>query len=115
MLSATFYVNAIILCYTKNIYKICNCKLHPESKFPSEYIVPICPLTSSTKPEVHYISQCRHKIDRSTTTGIMHGNLVKFSQIFTHHLSGPDRAASPVCMCVSGCPDTLITFERNDL
>jgi len=38
MLSATFYVTAIILCYTKNIYKICNCKPHPESKFPNEYI-----------------------------------------------------------------------------
>jgi len=33
-----FYVTAIILCYTKNIYKICNCKPHPESKFPNEYI-----------------------------------------------------------------------------
>ena len=38
MLSATFYVTGIILCYTKNIYKICNCKPHPESKFPNEYI-----------------------------------------------------------------------------
>ena len=38
MLSATFYVTAIILCYTKNIYKICNCKPHPESNFPNEYI-----------------------------------------------------------------------------
>jgi len=38
VLSATFYVTAIILCYTKNIYKICNCKPHPESKFPNEYI-----------------------------------------------------------------------------
>jgi len=38
MLSATFYVTAIILCYTKNIYKICNCKPHSESKFPNEYI-----------------------------------------------------------------------------
>jgi len=28
VLSATFYVIAIILCYTKNIYKICNCKSH---------------------------------------------------------------------------------------
>ena len=32
------YVTAIILCYTKNIYKICNCKPHHESKFPNEYI-----------------------------------------------------------------------------
>jgi len=38
VLYATFYVTAIILCYTKNIYKICNCKPHPESKFPNEYI-----------------------------------------------------------------------------
>jgi len=38
VLSATFYVTAIILHYTKNIYKICNCKHIPESKFPSEYI-----------------------------------------------------------------------------
>jgi len=38
VLSATFYVTAIILCYTKNTYKICNCKPHPESKFPNEYI-----------------------------------------------------------------------------
>jgi len=38
VLSATFYVAAIIFCYTKNIYKICNCKPHPESKFPDEYI-----------------------------------------------------------------------------
>ena len=38
MLSATFYVTAIIVCYTENIYKICNCKPHPESKFPNEYI-----------------------------------------------------------------------------
>ena len=37
VLSATFYVTAIILCYTKNIYKICNCKPHLESKFPNEY------------------------------------------------------------------------------
>jgi len=38
VLSATFDVTAIMLCYTKNIYKICNCKPHPESKFPNEYI-----------------------------------------------------------------------------
>jgi len=37
VLSATFYVTAIILCYTKNVCKICNCKPNPESKFPSEY------------------------------------------------------------------------------
>ena len=37
VLSATFYVTAIILHYTKNIYKICNCKPDPESKFPNEY------------------------------------------------------------------------------
>ena len=37
MLSATFYVTAIILCYTKNIYKVCNWKPRPESKFPNEY------------------------------------------------------------------------------
>jgi len=28
MLSATFYVTAIMLRYTKNIYKICHCKPH---------------------------------------------------------------------------------------
>ena len=38
MLFATFYVTAIILCYTKNSYKICNCKPQPESKFTNEYI-----------------------------------------------------------------------------
>jgi len=32
----TAFVTAIILRYTKNIYKICNCK-PPESKFPNEY------------------------------------------------------------------------------
>jgi len=32
LLSATFYVTAIILCYTKNIYKICNCKPHPRKQ-----------------------------------------------------------------------------------
>jgi len=37
VLSATFYVTAIILCYTKNIYKTYNCKPNPESKFPSKY------------------------------------------------------------------------------
>jgi len=30
VLTATFYVA------TKNIYKICNCKPYPESKFPHE-------------------------------------------------------------------------------
>jgi len=29
VLSVTFYVTAIILRYTKNIYRICNCKPHP--------------------------------------------------------------------------------------
>ena len=29
MLSAIFCVTAITLCYTKNIYEICNCKPHP--------------------------------------------------------------------------------------
>jgi len=29
MCAATFYVTAIILLYTKNIYKIWNCKPHP--------------------------------------------------------------------------------------
>jgi len=37
VLSATFYVTAIILCYTKNIYKMGNCKPYTESKFPNEY------------------------------------------------------------------------------
>jgi len=33
-----FSITEIILCYTKNIYKICNCKPHPESEFPNESI-----------------------------------------------------------------------------
>ena len=40
VLSATFYVTAVILRYTKNVYKICNCKpRHWKANFLTNTVV----------------------------------------------------------------------------
>jgi len=80
MLSATFYVTAIILRYTKNIYKICNCKPLPESKFPNEYTLQWCNFHSNPSTFEKVIAKIQRGFDFMKHS-------VDTLLYFTHHQS----------------------------